>query len=256
MRMKQDILIALCVGALMALPGCAPGKTEEQPLSEPAATPPILAVDLLLRHHGPELTFNWSIAPEAALEPGLFFSLKGEGEEALRAALTDARADHVEAARSNYPFRPHSHEQHWSLEAETPQLLALMGETYTYTGGAHGMTGYASAIWDRHAGTRIESWDIFTDRNAAVAALTPQWCKELDAERAVKREGVETSGFDDCPPMAEQAMVPVGTTHIYAVKVIAGPYVAGPYSEGSYEVVLDLDAVHDMVKEQYRASFR
>lgn len=247
---------AVAIFALMTLAACGrdggdakSAVTAEQP--EPA---PILARDLLIRHNAPELTFNWSMAPEVAFEPGLFAVLHSSGEAALRAAQTDASADHREAAKGNYPFRTHSYAAQWAAEAETPQLLALVGTIYTYTGGAHGMTEYGATLWDRQGNTRIGSWDIFTDTSAAAAALTPQWCAELDRQRAEKRQGHDAAGFNDCPPITEQTLVPVGRPVITGLKVIAGPYAAGPYSEGSYEVFLGLEAVRDLVKPVYKES--
>lgn len=249
--MKNGISIwALCV-LLAACGESAPRETAETG----TAPAPIAATDLLLRHDGPELVFRWSAAPEAALETGLFNAISADAHQALQAELADATADQASAATGKFPFRLHSFDQHWQAEAETPQLLVLSAQTYSYTGGAHGNIGYSVAIWDRQAGTRIGSWDLFDDQAAAVAALTPQWCEKLDEERARKREGVEAAGFNDCPPLTEQTLVPVGQTTIGQLKAIAAPYSAGPWSEGTYEVLLDPTPVVELVKPGYRAAF-
>lgn len=243
------------LGVLAACQPAGPERTAEAP-EETEVSPPILASELLIRHDGPDLGFRWSAAPDAALEPGLFRAIQADGEQALEQALAEARAAQTEATKAGFPYRRYELDQRWTAEAETSQLLALSLEGYSYTGGAHGMTAYATAIWDRQASTRLGSWDLFTDREKAQAALTPAWCEQLDAERARRRMGLEVTGFSDCPPVGEMVLVPVGYPRIWALKVIAGPYAAGPYAEGSYAISLSPpEALLELVKPEYRASF-
>ncbi len=245
----------ITLGVLAACQPAEPDQTAEAP-AETTAPPPILANDLLIRHDGPDLGFRWSAPADAALEPDLFRAIQADGKQALQHALDEAKTGQEEAAKAGFPYRRYEFDQRWKPEAETPQLLALSLEGYSYTGGAHGMTAYATAIWDRKVHTRLGSWDLFTDREKAQAALTPVWCEQLDAERARRRMGAKITGFDDCPPVGEMVLVPVGYPQIWALKIIAGPYAAGPYAEGAYEISISPpETLLSLVKPEYRDAF-
>lgn len=250
---KAWIIIA---SALLAA-GCH--EAQEKPAApqpKAAAGPaPIFAKDLMMRYRGQELTFDWSASPEVTLERGLYVALRKDAEDAFQSALAEARQGQVEAGKAGYPFNAYSYDQRWTYEAETPQLLVLSSATSSYTGGAHGMQNYAVGIWDRVGGTRIGSWDLFANRDAAAKALTPEWCSELNAERKRRREGQSLDAFEDCPPITEQTLVPVGWPKIMQFKLIAAPYTAGPYAEGSYEISIDPTPAVPYVADAYKPSF-
>lgn len=229
-----------------------PAAPQPKVASGPA---PILASDLMMRYRGQELTFDWASSPEVSLERGLYTAIRKDADDAFQSALAEARQGQVEAGKAGYPFNAYSYDQRWTYEAETPQLLVLSSVTSSYTGGAHGMQSYAVGIWDRVGGTRIGSWDLFANRDAAAKALTPEWCGELNAERKRRREGQALGVFEDCPPITEQTLVPVGSPKIMRFKLIAAPYVAGPYAEGTYEIWIDPTPATPYIADAYKPSF-
>ena len=253
--MRPASVVALALMAALGACGRGGDRAEQKP-EAPAVPRPILARELMQRHDGPELRFRWSVAPEATLEPGLFRWLAADGRQSLDAMMSEARDARAAAARSGYPFHPYDYVQSWTPAAETRQLLVMTSETDVYTGGAHGNSSFAVAVWDRKLGLKIGPWELFDDEGRAAAALTPAWCAGLADERRRRREGAAMPGFEDCPPVTEQTLVPLGPAgRITAFRIIAAPYAAGPFVEGAYAITVDAAPVAPLVKADYRKSF-
>jgi hypothetical protein len=85
--------------------------------------------------------------------------------------------------------------------------------------------------------------------------LQPGFCKALDAQRAVRRQGVRDPNYSDCPPLADLAVVPVGDGAIHSLRVLVPPYTAGPWAEGAYEIALMADPVRPHLLPRFAASF-
>lgn len=254
--MRRKLLPVMIIATALAGAACKPATSA--PDAAPAADPtrePILASDLLLRQTTAELNFRWAAPPEAAVEPKLFRLLRADAEKALKSATEAAAQTASDAKQAGFPFHENEYRQNWKPEAETPTLIALSAQTYSFTGGAHGNMGYDAAIFDRKAGRRIGFADLFTSVADALTALTPAWCRELDAERADKRGSEKIEGFTDCPPLGEQVIVPVGEGQISQLRILVAPYVAGPWVEGGYEVTLSVDAVRPLLKSSYAKDF-
>jgi len=221
----------------------------------PAAAAPILATDLLVRRDTPALEYRWTAPPHMALEPALFRELKLDGQKSLRREDATAIAAKAGAAKSGFPFNRYIWSQVWKAEAETPPLLALSSQVYSYTGGAHGNLVITSVLFDRKTQKQIAFADLFTDPKAAFAILTPAWCKALDAERLKKRGTVKLEMFADCPKLESYPVVPMGDGSIRMFRALVPPYEAGPWSEGTYEIPLEATPVAALIKPQYRESF-
>jgi hypothetical protein len=219
-----------------------------------APEPELPASDLLVRYEGPGLSFRWSLAPEAALEPALVRQLRGEAIAARERAMREA----ADAVKNPPPGRgpiPVEWSERWTAEAETDQLLALSSRRYSFTGGAHGNLELGGVIWDRAAARRIAFPELFADPKAAFAAIRPAFCKALDAERAERRQGARAAQFEDCPDLAALTLLPVGAGTVTMLKVAVPPYVAGPWSEGAYEILLDAAPLRPLLLPRYAASF-
>ncbi|MGC4252813.1 MAG: DUF4163 domain-containing protein [Sphingobium sp.] len=207
------------------------------------------------------LDFVYDYPGQAAAVPALVSKLGKAMAEAKENALKMARADQKSAKESGYPFRKHSLETRWTVTADTPRLLALKSETYIFTGGAHGMTGYDSLLWDRHTKRETSLAAMMTSPKAFAAAIHDGFCKELDRQRAEKRGAPVVRGDDDftqcIDPMKEVLMLTSKDGKLIdGVTVIVGPYSAGPYAEGSYDVVLPVDgAIRDAIKTEYQDAF-
>lgn len=248
------LILVLLLWTMLTPPAGAQALGGTRAAAPAAPEPELPAADLLLRYEAPALSFRWSLAPEAALEPDFVRALRGDA----LAALGQERKAADEDAANPPPGRPLPQYQwieRWKSEAETDGLLALSSSLYSFTGGAHGNLAFGTAIWDRGAGKRIAFAELFDNPAAALAALKPGFCAALDAERAKRRQGQKATGFTDCPDLAKQPIVPVGVGRIGSFRVLVPPYEAGPWSEGAYEIPLDATPARPFLGARYAPAF-
>ena len=224
-------------------------------LTAAAGAAPILASDLILKNNSANLQYSWRVPPEVGVEPGLFEIMRGKAEAGFAAGLAQANADAAQAKKAGFPVHQYTDLRYWTVAADTMRLLALTGQLYGYTGGAHGNTGYDSVIWDRKTKTAISLPSLFSDRAKARAIIEPLVCKALAAEQKERRGGQKLPDFDKCPPLSQATLVPYGgmTPVAHSLRVIYAPYVAGPYVEGSYELTIPWPAaIRPLVKPEFR----
>lgn len=216
--------------------------------------PELPASDLLVRFEGPALSFRWSLAPEAALEPAFVRALRSDALAERAKAMREQEEAIANPPPGRGPIRNEWWER-WQAEAETDGLIALSARTYEYTGGAHGNLALRTAIWDRAAGRRIEFAELFADPKAALAALQPGFCKALDAQRLIRRQGVRDPNFSNCPALADLPVIPVGNGAITSLRVLVPPYTAGPWVEGVYEIALETATVLPHLSPRFAGAF-
>lgn len=219
------------------------------------APAPVPASALLIRQESPEMAWRWRAAPELATQPALLRAMRGEAMTELGKAKAAATRDAASARAAGFPFRKYEAIQDWSLAADTPSLLALAGEVYSFTGGAHGNTGYAVRIWDKAARKPIPFEALFSDWPRARKVLEPAFCKALAEEQARRRQGAAAAdGFSDCPRLSEQPVLPFAGLARQArqFRVLLAPYTAGPYAEGAYLITLPWpESLRTLVKPAY-----
>ena len=216
-----------------------------------AAPRVIPASDLLINQSTPAISWRWRMAPEAATQPALLASLRSDASKAAATARAEASRDAANATKSGFPFRRYESISDWSLAADTPRLLALVGESYAFTGGAHGNTGYATRIWDKTAQKAIPFSALFSDWAKARALIEPAYCAALATEQQARGGNAASN----CPKLADQPIVPFAglATRASRLRVLLGPYTAGSYAEGSYLITLPWpDGVKPLVKPAYR----
>jgi len=197
------------------------------------------------------------------------------GKQSELAALLDQRMDHTKeqlvrestaaraaARQDGFPYNKHSYSAEWKVVTELPDWLSLSSQVSTYGGGAHGMYGVDSLVWDKKNKTAISAIDLFSSPADLEAAVKDRFCSDLDKQRKEKR-GDEASPnaieeFDKCPGIAELVVL-VGSSNrrqFNRLTLYAGPYVAGPYVEGAYLVDLPVTkAVVAAVKPEYQGFF-
>jgi hypothetical protein len=222
-------------------------------VAAPALAAPrvIPASDLLINQSTPAISWRWRIAPEAATQPALLAGLRGEALKAATAAKADAANDAASARKEGFPFRRYESISDWSLAADTPRLLALVGESYAFTGGAHGNTGYTAKIWDKTAQKPVPFSALFSDWAKARALIEPAYCAALATEQKA-RGG---NPVNNCPKLSDQPIVPWAglATRATQLCVLLGPYTAGSYAEGSYRITLPWpEGIKPLVKPAYR----
>jgi len=247
MRLSLSAVVAAAVALTVSVVAVAAGT---------AADAPILARDLILKNNSANLQYGWRVPPEVGIEPALFHMMHAKAEAGLVAGLGQANADAAAAKKAGDPVHQYTDLRYWDVAADTTRLLALIGQVYGYTGGAHGNSGFDTVIWDRKSQAVIGLPSLFSDRVKARAILEPLVCAALAKEQAARRGGVKAAPeFEKCPPLEQASVVPFGgmAPVAHSVRVIYAPYVAGPYVEGSYEITLPWPAaIKPLVKPEFR----
>ncbi|WP_375249539.1 DUF4163 domain-containing protein [Sphingomonas sp.] len=205
--------------------------------------------------------FSYSYPPAAARIAPLRAWLERDKATLRTDTARDATDAERDARTSGFPYRRYETQKIWKLVTETPRFVSLSGLMYAYTGGAHGMSGSLSLLWDKKAGQRLSPTDLFRSPAAIEAALGARFCAALNVERA-KRRGApvpdDGDEFDACPKMKDVSLL-LGSSNrrrFDRIGLIADPYVAGPYAEGQYEITLPVTpAVIAAVKPAYRETF-
>ncbi len=204
--------------------------------------------------------FQFTYPVQAARIPELRDWFLARRASARSRIASQASQGQKEAAKGNYPYHAYASTTNWQVVTDLPDWLSLSAEIYTFSGGAHGMSGFDALLWDRRTGTPHQAADLFTSREALSSAVQSRMCKALDAER-VRRRGaplVPGDTFSDCIDPLDQTILlgsSNGTTFDRIGFEIA-PYEAGPYAEGSYDITLPVDgAVMRALKPQYRSRF-
>lgn len=208
-----------------------------------------------------EFAYRWPAAVSA--QPALARQLAAERDRILaqeKVEWTDTLADMpLDCAAC----RNRSFAKQWKVVADTPGYLSLSGAFSTYTGGAHGMYGLESLVWDKARQRALPGQALFRSAAALDSALGPRLCAALNAERAKRRgepvvPSADDLGFDSCQQVKD-ATVLVGSSTGRAFDRIGlwfGPYVAGPYAEGAYELGFPVDAaVLNAVKPEFAGAF-
>lgn len=261
--MRTQISIMLLSGVALTLAACGglSGSADDKNLQEgdgSSVEQSAAAIDL--SDKSALLDFEYVIPPEAAAYPTVKNWMMAEAKTLRERAENDARADEEAAKKAGFEYRTHSNGTRWSTVADTPILLAFQGMHFFDTGGAHPMSGYRSTIYDKKDAELLNGFDLFTDKEKAIAILTPEYCRTLDEKRLEKR-GEATSPsdmFGGCPAMTDATIVPISTTpgKIDKMRFILDPYVAGPYVEGEYVIELPADqAMVDLIKSDYQGAF-
>ena len=174
----------------------------------------------------------------------------------------EADEDWNSSRGSEWTPRQHSASEEWQVVADLPDYLSLSGHLATYSGGAHGMYGMQSLVWDRDAGGAMKGIELFNSPVALELALGNRLCDTLNTARE-ERRGMEIEEgsddmFDKCPGL-DEASVLVGSSNgktFDRITVYFGPYVAGAYAEGDYELDFPVTAsVVDAVKPAHARAF-
>jgi hypothetical protein len=177
------------------------------------------------------------------------------------ALIAVARRDKAAAEKAGFPYRPHSHLQTWQRVSNTPRFLSLSAEIQTYTGGAHGMTSFATLLWDRNRAKQRQPLDLFTSGEAFDAAIRDAFCAGIERAKTAKgivAEDAPDSPFGKCPPASAQT-VWLGSSdgrYLDRMTIAIAPYEIGPFAEGSYKINVPVTgALVGAVKDEFKRDF-
>ncbi|MBY6217102.1 DUF3298 and DUF4163 domain-containing protein [Qipengyuania aquimaris] len=207
-----------------------------------------------------EFAYSWPA--KVSEQADLAAMLEAERDEALAEQKSEWEQSLVDFPGDCVTCKARGFEKEWKVVTDLPGWLSLSADTYVYTGGAHGMTGKQSLVWDKERSAAIKGIEMFNSPVALENALGAKLCDALDRARSRRRGATvnRTSGgsFSDCPGL-DEATVLVGSSNEQTfdrISVYFGPYVAGPYAEGAYELNFPVTAsVIDAVKPDYANAF-
>lgn len=240
--------------AAAKVPGAPPGALDDVKAANATASNAKESNDLM--------EFAYSYPKEAAEISKLAEWLDNDRATKRDALIAESRRDQAAAKKDGFPYRPHSHLQAWQRITNTPRFLSLSSEIETYTGGAHGMTTFATLLWDRNSGEKRAPLDLFTSGAAFDAAIRTEYCAAI--KRAKLAKGIQPpeqpdSVFDACPPASAQT-VWLGSSdgrHFDRLTIAIAPYEIGAYAEGDYKINVPVTpALVRAVKPDYAGDFR
>lgn len=231
----------------------------------PAAAPTAAALPAAARKVKEEsdlYIFDYAYPAAAAAIPALKAWLDAHIDKERSELVADATESKQGAEKEGFPYRTYSRGYDWKVVTETPGWLSLSSIVSTYTGGAHPNYVFDTILWDKQAGKRRDPKDMFVSTEALAKAIQPEFCRQIDQQRAKKRGAPVKRGSDD---MFTDCLDPTPYTVILGssngttfdrVGVLVPPYEAGPYAEGAYEVTIPVTAeILEAVKPEFRSSF-
>ena len=210
-------------------------------------------------------SFKYSYPKSLTRQPGLEHYLDRKAREELEKFTEEADRDHADMASENsssLKLLPYEYEINWQENGETPDFLSLSQLWYGFYGGAHGMIGSKSLLWDKYNNKAIGPLALFTSAEEFDTALEAKFCSELNAQRSEKRGRPiamdSDDSFEKCVAPSAQTVI-LGSTNgkrFNTINIYIGPYAAGPYVEGDYQIDLPVtEAILDSVKPAYRKNF-
>lgn len=246
----EPLLLLLLLTGCSTVPVPTTPAESAQPAPQPVETTDVSSL----------LDFRYSWPAAASADASLRAYLVDDRMRSQTEALEHAATDEASVANFNAPFHQHQFWRQWTLAGETAQLISLRSQTDFYTGGAHPNHASGALLWDRSAHRQVAFAQLFNPGTAFEAALRPEFCKLLDAERLKRRQGAKLEGeYGECPPFSDLTLVPMdsdGDARFDSVEIIADPYVAGAYVEGAYEIGVHVPpALLAAVRPEYRPSF-
>ncbi len=265
----SGLVAAAVLGGCSAQPGsAADGKTKEPvkvqavAKAEQPAKPAEPAKPGGVEEKTDAYTFTYRYPAQAAALPGLKEWLENDLKTSRTEMADMAKEGRADAKKNDYPFHPYEIVQEWSVVTDLPDWLSLSEEIYTFTGGAHGNTGFAAALWDKRVNRLRRPLSLFLSDAALEKAVQPAMCDALDRERSKRREEKVVRNQDDwmtaCIGLKDTTVILGSAGHkaFDRIGFLIGPYAAGPYAEGTYEVTLPVtQAVIATVKPEFRSAF-
>lgn len=239
--------------AAAAVPGAPPGGAAD--VAARNATAPNV------KESNDLVEFAYAYPREAATIPDLAAWLASDRATKRDALIAAARRDKAAAEKAGFLYHAHSHLQTWQRVTSTPRFLSLSAEIQTYAGGAHGMTGFETLLWDRNRAKRLKPLDLFTSGEAFDAAIRDRFCagiKRAKAAKGIRREEAPESPFAQCPPASGQT-VWLGSSdgrYLDRMTIAIAPYEIGAFAEGSYRINVPVTgALVGAVKDEFKRDF-
>ncbi|MDZ4307403.1 DUF4163 domain-containing protein [Allopontixanthobacter sp.] len=264
--MSRPLVVQACVTAtLLTLAACSPAseahRSQEAGSSATAAARASTAEGVSVEEENDLYSYKFAYPAAVGAIPPLAREIERRADAAKSEMRANAEAERKLTAEEGFPYRQQSLLAEWKVAANLPDWLSLTYEFATYTGGAHGIYGVTSLVWDKQTGRAMEGVEMFVSPAALTSAVAATYCPALDRQRKQRNAGApddQSGTFGQCPEVTQLTVIPGSSNGrtLDRIGLYAGPYVAGSYADGSYEVTLPVDAqVLAAVKPKYRAAF-
>jgi len=201
--------------------------------------------------------------------------LPGVGERLVASAdaQVDDLAQRAAAFRRENPdyFHQWTLDINWSVAFENAEALSLMGATSSYEGGAHGMWGFETLLWDKTAQRELSFADMFADPRRNGAAMTAvseaafaAWAEAspaVDTDVSLIDERTLQDARDVLAPNAGSfetfLLIPntAGDGRAAGVLLLYPPYELGPYSDGDYRLFIPAGVLTPHLRPEWAARF-
>ena len=237
----------------------APANQAAEPVAP--ASPAPASKPFTVKEKNDLIEFDYSWSAEAAAVPELVARFRADFHKTKADLISGAEEDKASRAKDGFDFHQYSSTTTFETAGQSPRLLSLREDGWSYTGGAHGNGGTAALLWDRANKKEIKVTDLFAEAANLDRLLTQRWCDALNKAREEKRgEPVGGGGmFDECPQLSEISVIPAdkdGNGKLERLLLVADPYVAGPYVEGSYEIELPITGdLIAAIRSDFRENF-
>jgi Protein of unknown function (DUF3298) len=138
--------------------------------------------------------------------------------------------DFCTSVRGEYGAKTWSHHSQWRVVMYDSEFIALIGERYADTGGAHGNFSFETLnwFWDGQRARRVELRDFFDDRK--------DWRPHL--ARCCRDELVRLQASDAAEVERDPELLENFVLTSQGFRFCFRPYRVGCFAEGSFEVVV------------------
>lgn len=260
------LTLALTLGACKKDDDAPTQVQADAPAPAPAAPPPVDLKDVI--EQDARYIIGISYPPAAKKYPGL--------AEALHRYAEGARAELLKSVQAADPAKqvgPYELSLNFTLQAETPEIVAVGVEGTSYTGGAHGAPLVARFVWLPQQNKLLTANDLFPEAASWVAIsdyareqLHASLSQRVDADElppAERAEVMRTVGRmidEGTEPTAasfaafEPVLAPDGQK-LMALRFVFPPYQVGPYIDGVRSVEVPTTVLAPMLAPQFRSMF-
>jgi hypothetical protein len=123
-------------------------------------------------------------------------------------------------------------------------LVSLIGSTYTYTGGAHGMTSYSSANYQITNGSvkQLGMNDLFKQGTPYLSVLSNEIIGLLRQKDAMWVTTGQVTSFEP-KDLSVYSITPKGLTFYF------DPYAVGSYAQGAFMVTVPYSVMSGYIRE-------
>lgn len=269
---KYRTLGLLAMGSVL-LAACSQPATEGQgeagapasPATAPAQDAPTQLVDVI--ETSPTQVIGISYPHDAGVPAGLARVLQdyaGQARQELQSAL--------DGLGNDTPRAPYELSLSFTVNADTPELMAVSADGSRYTGGAHGQPLVARFVWLKQEGRLLPIEELIVEpgsRKAVADYVQQQLIEQMESRlqadrlddeqlerarsngRRMIKEGTvaEAENFSQFLPVIDRQ------GRVEALRFVFPPYQVGPYSDGTQSVDVPLDVLLPHLEPKYRHLF-